>query len=203
MHRIQSQLFADHHNFLRLLRCLEVEIQCYESNRPWSAKFPVILDILDYVQFYPEQYHHPMEDALFDLLLAKQVEHSGAIREMKAEHKVLEQLTRKARDLFNGVAHDSVVPMAELVRVCREFIRRQVDHIERENHVLYPLLAAHVSQEEWDSVEAALGKRRDPLFSQAVIDEYRNLYSAILEAESGIAVGATARAIDRPAPAPG
>lgn len=197
MHRTQSQLFADHHNLLRLLRCLEVEIACYEADQP-CAHLSVILDIFDYVQFYPEQYHHPLEDVLFELLVAKQVENADQIGAMKSEHKNLELLTRKARRLFNSVANDSVVPVTELVRVTREFLEQQIDHILRENRVVYPLLSANVSDAEWDELTAMVAQRKDPLFGKAIIDEYHNLYHAILQAESGIAVGATARAISKP-----
>ncbi|MGQ9426103.1 hemerythrin domain-containing protein [Gilvimarinus sp. F26214L] len=201
MHPTQSQLFADHHNFLRLLHCLEVELAHYEADEAWTANLPVILDIFDYVQFYPERYHHPIEDAVFDLLIAKDVAESEHARALKAEHKTLEDLTRKARQLFNSVAADNVVPVRELVRVTREFLDRQVQHIKRENQLIYPTLSQHVSPEEWDAISTSVGARRDPLFSRRIIEEYDDLYHAILAAESGVAPGATARAIstDRPA----
>lgn len=198
MHPTQSQLFADHHNFLRLLRCLEVEISCYEQSQPGSAHLSVILDIFDYVQFYPEQYHHPLEDALFDLLIARELENADQLQAMKAEHKALDALTRKASRLFNSVANDSVVPVNELVSVTREFLNRQIDHITRENRCVYPLLSANISETEWNEITASVAQRKDPLFSKAIIDEYRDLYDAILRAESAIAVGSTARAKRRP-----
>lgn len=197
MHPIQSQLYADHHNLLRLLHCLEAEIAGYEAGHPYNH-LSVILDIFDYVQFYPEQYHHPLEDELFSLLLHKQVENREHILALKAEHKELEALTRKASQLFSLVANDNVVPVNELVGVSREFLNRQIDHIVRENRGVYPMLSKTVSDGEWDSVAAAVAQRKDPLFGKGIMDEYRNLYSAILEAESGIAQGATARAISRP-----
>lgn len=202
MHPTQSQLFADHHNFLRLLRCMEVELAHYEADQPWKANLSAILDILDYVQFYPEQYHHPLEDAVAELLLKKGVKDAEGIRSMRLEHKTLEALTRRTAQLFNSVANDSVVPTRELIRAGREFLARQAAHIERENHHVYPLLCKYVSDAEWDEISKAVDQQKDPLFSRAIIDEYRDLYRAILRSESEFDVGgATARAIDRPAAA--
>lgn len=198
MHPTQSQLYADHHNLLRLLHCLEVEIAGYEAGRPCDH-LSVIVDIFDYVQFYPEQYHHPLEDELFTLLLDKKLDISPQIANLKAEHKDLEALTRKASQLFNSVANDNVVPVRELVTVSRIFLNRQIDHIVRENRGVYPLLSAIVSDAEWDKLGAAVARRKDPLFGKGIMDEYRSLYRAILQAERGVAVGATARAISRPA----
>lgn len=197
MHSTQSQLFADHHNFLRLLNCFEAELAWYEKDQPWDANLAVILDIFDYIQFYPETYHHPAEEAVYDLLLAKSVEESGVIAELKAEHRELEEIARKARTLFNAIANDSVVPVHKLVAVSREFLERQREHIRRENELVYPLLSAYVSHEEWEGVARELEKQRDPLFSRGIEDEYNSLYDAILEAEGDV-IGATARAINTP-----
>lgn len=200
MHPIQSQLYADHHNLLRLLHCLEAEIAGYEAGQPCDH-LSVILDIFDYVQFYPEQYHHPLEDELFTLLLRKKIGIEDQVLALKAEHKELEGLTRKASQLFNSVASDNVVPVNELVSVSREFLNRQIDHIVRENRLVYPLLSDIVGDAEWDRVASVVAERRDPLFGKGIMDEYRDLYSAILQAESEVAEGATARAISRPAAA--
>lgn len=199
MHPTQSQLFADHHNFTRLLRCMEIELGHYEADEPWKANLTAILEILDYVQFYPEQYHHPMEDAMAELLLAKKVANEEEIHSMRAEHKALEALTRRTSQLFNSVANDSVVPTQELVRVGREFLQRQMAHIDRENHYIYPLMREHLTDLEWDQISAAVEQRKDPLFSRAILDEYRDLYRTIVQSESEVNVeGATARAINRP-----
>ncbi|MCW8194302.1 hypothetical protein F6455_05855 [Proteobacteria bacterium 005FR1] len=201
MHPAQSQLFADHHNFLRLLRCLEAEVSYYEFHQSWRAHISVILDIFDYVQFYPEQYHHPLEDEVFDLLLDKGVGDARELWAMKSEHKELEALTHRASNLFNMVANDNPVPADLLVTVTREFLIKQLEHINRENRHVYPLMAEHVSDAEWDSMLASVVHRKDPLFGKGIIAEYRDLYNAITKAESGVMAGATARAINRPTPA--
>lgn len=197
MHSTQSQLFADHHNFQRLLNCFEAELAWYEKDQPWRANLAIILDIFDYIQFYPETYHHPSEEAVYELLLQKEVEQSEVIRALKAEHRELEEVTRRARTLFNAIANDSVVPVNKLVEVSREFLERQREHIRRENEIIYPLLSAHVSHEEWERVTQELEEQRDPLFSEAIEEEYSSLYDAILEAEGDV-IGATARAINTP-----
>lgn len=201
MHPTHSQLCADHFNFLRLLRCLEAEIACYEAGNTSDGRLPVILDILDYVQHYPEKWHHPLEDVVFELLLIKQVENSDHIWGIKSEHKALEELTRRAVELFTAVANDAVVSRDELLGVAREFIQRQLDHINRENRLIYPLLGRYISPREWDEITKKVEARHDPLFTKSVREEYRNLYHTIVQSERGLALGATARGIDPPASA--
>lgn len=197
MHPTQSQLNADHYNFLRLLRCLESEITCYEADQASHAKLAVILDIFEYVQIYPEKFHHPIEDLVFELLLIKQVQGSEDVWAIKSEHKKLEELTRRAAQLFTSVANDTVVSVEDLITVTREFISRQLDHINRENRLVYPLLEKNISDQEWDEITAKVSVGNDPVFNDSIKKEYKNLYKAIVQSERGVAIDAMAKPIKK------
>lgn len=195
MHPTQSQLFADHYNFQRLLNVFEAELSWYEQGEPGGVNLAVILDIFDYVQFYPETYHHPAEEAIYELLMEREFDQAELLAELKAEHKELDEITRRARRLFNAVASDSVVPVDHLVQAGREFVERYRQHIERENELVYPLLSAHITYEEWERVTREL--QEESYLNDAIEDEYHSLYDGILEAERDI-IGTTARAINTP-----
>lgn len=197
MHPTQSQLNADHYNFLRLLRCLESEMACYEADQASNAKLAIILDIFEYVQFYPEKFHHPIEDLAFELLLIKQVQGSEDVWAIKSEHKKLEELTRRAAQLFTSVANDTVVSVDDLIAVTREFINRQLDHINRENRLVYPLLEKYISDQEWDEITAKVAVSNDPVFDNSIKKEYKNLYKAIVQSERGVAIDAMAKPIKK------
>ena len=215
MHVYQSQLYADHYNFLRLLHFLESEIACYEAGSERHARLDIILDIFDYIQNYPERWHHPFEDAIFELMLIKQVPQSDQIWGLKSEHKKLEKLTHHASELFASVANDVVVPVEELVNVSLEFIRRQQEHINIENRIVYPLFDQYLSQNDWETIGSQVAAKLDPMFmqevdpngsekkssqrqqrDQAIKAEYRNLLKHIMQAERGTQFGTTARAKD-------
>lgn len=197
MHPTQSQLNADHFNILRLLRCLESELTCYEADQASHAKLAVILDIFEYVQFYPQKFHHPIEDLVFELLLIKQVEGSEDIWAIKSEHKKLEELTRRAAQLFTSVANDTVVAVDDLISVTREFISRQLDHINRENRLVYPLLEKMISDVEWDDITEKVLANNNLLFDGSINKEYKNLYKAIIQAERGVGIDAMAKPIKK------
>ena len=194
MHPTQSQLCADHFNFLRLLRSLELEIACYEVAS--EGRLPVILDIFDYVQVYPEKWHHPIEEIAFETLLKRQAENSDVIWGMRAEHNALEEITHKVHEMFIAVANDTIVPADKLVTATRDFVARQLDHINRENRLIYPLFNKYLSTQDWDAITEKVQAKQDPLFSEHLCQEYRSLYKSILRGERGTALGATARAVN-------
>lgn len=196
MHPTYSQLCADHFNLLRLLRALEAEIACYEAGGGRAGRLSVILDIFDYVQVYPEKWHHPVEEALFEVLLRKQVENSELIWGMRAEHKTLESLTRHTAELFMAVANDTIVPIYKLADATREYIARQLDHINQENRLIYPLLEKNLTDEEWDDITDQVSARLDPLFNQEMRGEYAQLHRSVIRSERGVALGAIAKVSD-------
>lgn len=195
MHALLSQLYADHYNALRLLRCFESELACIESQEDWHDRLPIILDILEYVRVYPEKFHHPIEDLAFDKLLVKDVPGASTIWGIKAEHVKLEKMTQKAQQLFANVANDVVVSMEELLSTAGEFIARQTDHINCENSMIFPLFEKYLSDEDWSAIQQKIDLKKDPLFEQRVREEYKSLYQAILKAEGGLSEVAMAKPI--------
>ena len=71
MHRIQRQLQIDHNHMQRLLDCFGHEIDCYDFDSKRSADLNIILSTLDYIKTYPNKWHHPTEDIIFNWLLKK------------------------------------------------------------------------------------------------------------------------------------
>ena len=73
MHKIQRQLHTDHHHLHKLLNCLSHEIGCYDFDSKRAPDLAIILSALDYVRTYPDKWHHPSEDIIFNRLLKKKV----------------------------------------------------------------------------------------------------------------------------------
>ncbi len=186
MHALQRQLYRDHYHFQRLLYCLQREINCYGPKSTRPAKLSVILDALDYVQVYPEKWHHPVEDVIFRRLLDKEITERELIESLLAEHESLEQLTPRVSQLFLAVANDCVVPAQELRSAAQEFIDRQSQHLDTENDLIYPLIDQYLTDEDWGQVAASLDAMADPLFDKPLQDDYQNLYRYIVEMEEEI-----------------
>ena len=63
MSDVVAALLRDHANIGRVLEALERQLAVFdEAGRP---DYDVLQGIIDYFETYPEQGHHPVEDALF------------------------------------------------------------------------------------------------------------------------------------------
>lgn len=184
MHVIEKQLHLDHYHISRLLHCLQRNICHFETAGAWAEHLSLILDALDYVKVYPEHWHHPVEDKIFAYIAKHYPQHAEVVAALHAEHKDLESLTRQLTSMFDAVANDTVVPMEQLSRMTREFLLRQLAHIERENELVYPLLGSCLNADDWKKLEAEIEEARDPLFGVELKNEYQSLHNHIMNTDT-------------------
>ena len=93
MQYILEQLEQDHRRMLRMMYLLSKDIHRLTGLDRGTANMDRILEILDYIQVYPEIWHHPTEDVLFKQLLSKKHVNVEAIHLLLNDHPRLEALS--------------------------------------------------------------------------------------------------------------
>lgn len=183
MHKIQRQLHTDHYHLQRLLNCLSHEIDCYDFDSKQVPDLDIILSALDYLGTYPDKWHHPSEDIIFNRLLNRKVKASKLIKQLQVEHEKIALETKKINELFNSVADDCIVSADELLTGAKKFIELQKQHLNKENELIYPLMDTEFSEKEWREIEKEIKLQDDPLFSNRSKKEFDQLYRHILDME--------------------
>ncbi|MCP5245383.1 MAG: hemerythrin domain-containing protein [Burkholderiales bacterium] len=183
MHTIQRQLHTDHYHLQRLLNCLSHEIDCYDFDSKRVPDLDIILSALDYVRTYPDKWHHPSEDVIFNRLLNKEVKESKLIKQLQDEHEKIVLETKEINELFNSVADDCIVSAVELLSSARKYIALQKKHLNKENEFVYPLMDTEFSEQDWREIEKEVKIQSDPLFNNRSKKEYDQLYRYIIDLE--------------------
>ncbi len=183
MHKIHHRLNTDHYHIQQLLDCFGYEIDCYDFDSKRSADLEIILSALDYIQTYPEKWHHPAENIIYDRLLKKQVSQSTLIKQLQSEHEKIFQATKKLQEMFDHVAEDCIIPADQLLTRSRDYIQLQSQHVEKENEHIYPLMHTAFSEDEWHEIEDEIKTQNDPLFDIPSKKEYHHLYRHIMDME--------------------
>lgn len=96
MQYLLDQLEQDHHRILQMMYSLSNELNHY-SNDDNCTK---ILNILNYIRVYPEIWHHPTEDVLFNQLLSKPSISFKVVNELLKEHPHLEALSVELSGIY-------------------------------------------------------------------------------------------------------
>jgi hemerythrin-like domain-containing protein len=181
MSRIIEILLDEHRNIEKLLHVLEQELKIFDRGE--SPDYEILQAIIDYFQDYPESYHHPKEDIVFEKLKLRDPAATRHIGDAKAEHQVetdrLRQFARATEDVLAG---------RELLRqtfhnVVRDFIEHQRQHMAKEERLLFPSAVKALRPEDWVEINARLNARIDPLFDDSTEKKFHALQQTIVRWE--------------------
>jgi len=174
-------LRQEHRNIERLLLVLERELAIFaRGGRP---DYEVIHAVIAYFQVYPDAYHHPLEDMVFEKLKARDFAVAAKIGDLAADHRRgAERLRRVAQ------AVESVLAGRELLRqtvnniIC-DFIEHERHHIAMEERDFFPAAVNALQPRDWAEIASRLTNQRDPLFRDVVEQRFEIVRTHILQLE--------------------
>ncbi len=146
-----------------------------------EPQYPVMLDILLYMTHHPDLFHHPREELMFARICQRLEQPSELIEQLREEHRINGQRSLKLLDMLRAVVNGSLVSQEELGEACHEYVRGQRLHIAREESGLYRLAEAHLTEEDWESLDVDAEKRANP-FADKLRRRYLDFYQEICRA---------------------
>jgi hemerythrin-like domain-containing protein len=183
MSRMIEVLLEEHRNIEKLLVVLQQELDAFDHSE--SPDYEILQAVIDYFQDYPEGYHHPKEDILFEKLKLRDPGAAQGIGDVEDEH---EMETMRLQRLSEAV--DDILAGREYLRqnfrdVVRDFIEYQHRHMSKEELLLFPAAAKALKPEDWVEIDARMDDRKDPLFD-GTDQKFHALRQAILRWEHEI-----------------
>jgi hemerythrin-like domain-containing protein len=181
MSSIIDILLEEHRNIEKLLLVLEQELEVFDHSEP--PDYEILQAIIEYFQDYPESYHHPKEDIVFEKLKSRDPAAVTRIGDVEAEHQVeLKRLQRFAQAVDDILAGREY-PRQSFHNVVQEFIEHQRHHMHKEEQLLFPAAVKALQRDDWAEIDARMNDRKDPLFDNAVEKKFNVLRQSILRWE--------------------
>jgi hemerythrin-like domain-containing protein len=174
-----SRLQLEHDNILKSLNLLE--LQYLDMCRGRTPDYSLMRSIIVYIQEYPEQIHHPMEDMVFSILLERlddAEDNVEFVQRIITEHTQLEDVTRRLRESLESMLK-GMVPEETLKQQLSEFLAGMRQHIIMEETELYPLIQKVLTNKDWNKLQSMLPILDDPIFGRRTRDDYERLYREI------------------------
>jgi hemerythrin-like domain-containing protein len=172
-----QRLHHDHRNLARLLDLLERQVTLFGQAE--AADLELMVDIMDYIENYANQVHHPTEDVVYEHLLAHAGEAADDARLLMREHAELIERTSGFRRVLEGVLQGSVESREAIEARGRSFLAEQREHMRTEEARVFPFADKVLSDGDWAEVEHAAPNFEDPLFGNQVLTRYRELFQHI------------------------
>jgi hemerythrin-like domain-containing protein len=167
-------LREEHANLARLLDLLEQQMA-----DPQKADFGLVKSILDYCLTYPDQFHHPKEDMVYQALAHYEHEMSPSIEDLEAEHEEIGILTRETAAALDKAMADGAADKAYLVDMVRSFVEFYRRHIAKEEREFFPEALKILDAATWDDIASRVTDPADPLFNEKAAEHFLALRKRI------------------------
>lgn len=177
---ILNELTADHRNMAKILKLMEAELDSFTAGE--APDYDLILLVLDYLQDFPEQIHHPKEDLVYRQLAGARGDLLNDIDDIEADHEALAQLVAAFRQAVERILNEEEMSREVLIQRGRELLDRYWVHMREEEERLFPLAARSLGDEDWAEIALAAADGTDPVFTARQMKHFSELRSRILAA---------------------
>lgn len=174
IHRLQQ----DHINYSRLLNLLEAEADVLHAGG--NASYPLIRDIITYMHEFPDVYHHPCEDFLFNYLLEVDQYWSTVVERLIQQHALVAGIAAElAEILAQPTPAPSPVQKQNILSRINDYLAIMRKHMLTEEKEIYPVLNAQLDQDVLENIRQQLAAVKDPVFGEKLREKYQRLLDSI------------------------
>jgi len=175
-----ERLYKDHDN-LRSILCL-LERLLIDIYRGSSASYLMLQRILLYIQDYPSHIHHPAEYAVFSAV-SKEGRSNKKFHEdvntLMEDHSEIDDIIRNAIEAVGPRSISTQPDVTDIGDKLSTLMIRERSHLLFEEMNIYPYIAEHLSNEDWENISALIPDYEDPIFGGKVRKEYELIFKAL------------------------
>jgi len=169
--QLLDRLRVEHGQLLRKLNLLE--LQYLGMCRGKTPDYSLMQSIIVYVQEYPEQIHHPLEDMIYSILLER-VDDVSFVQKLISEHTQLEVVTRELRELLES-SPGCTASNEKLKLQLSEFLVGQRRHIYTEESEVFPLVQSALTEKDWQRIQYMTPILDEPIGGKRTWYDYERL----------------------------
>lgn len=164
-------LHNEHIYIGNLLDSIEEQLQLIDSGR--EVDFNFLIDIVDYLKNFPDRYHHPKEDLIFQRLALRDQSAMSEVQSLFEEHRALEvQIARVGESLEDYQLLPTVQKLKRIGELCSDYVRIMRRHIDREEAELLPRAVAALREEDWFLIEQHSTPVQEMPIEDTLVDNY-------------------------------
>jgi hemerythrin-like domain-containing protein len=146
-----------------------------------APRFDVFHAMLDYIDAFPERFHHPKEDAyLFNFLSVRHSDAVPLIDRLRAEHAIGAEKIRQLADALTRYEADGARAFARFAGAAAAYAAFHYSHMRAEEDELIPLARKYLTTDDWKAIDAAFAGNADPLIGIEAGAQYIDLFRRIV-----------------------
>ena len=187
---------GEHRGMWRVASAMDALAQTLERPEERTASIQAIGAMLDYIDGYIDQVHHPKEDQYLFSALKRHAHGVGTVVErLEHEHRDGPRFRDELRQAVQSVAAGRSNDMPALVQSVAEFTEQLRAHIRAEEMHVMPEARKVLTAQDWQAIDAAFLDNDDPLFGARARSEFEALKARIIAiTPAPVGLGGTAPA---------
>ena len=171
---IMVTLNSEHRYISSLLEALAEQADNLLPGR--KPDYALMHDIVRYMASFPDEYHHPREDLVFDRLVARDPEARPIVEELLEGHREINRRSRELLGHLERITRDGhAADNRKIKYLCDRYIGHYWEHINTEEGKVFPRATAKLRPDDWFAVNTRAKYVDDPLFGSRVRKEYARL----------------------------
>ncbi|MBA4742670.1 MAG: hemerythrin domain-containing protein [Azoarcus sp.] len=167
----------EHGNFVRLLDLIDNWTVRFRAGE--EVEYELLREVMYYMTHYPDRYHHPLEDAVFDYLAQRHEEYRAAVEELSVQHRQIAELGKALVDDLDAIVGDAVMSREAVVEDAASYSELMRHHMKLEESTLFPAIAEHCTDADWEAAVSRVGDGIDPMFGDSVEQRYETVHREI------------------------
>jgi hemerythrin-like domain-containing protein len=164
---------AEHRHFARLLDLLDQQVVAFHSDD--EPNFELMLDVVSYLRYFPDRYHHPREDVAFARMVERDPAMKPLVDQLLQEHRVITSAGTELLKYLKQVVDDVVVERSKVEAAAATYLVYYRRHLALEDRDVVPRAEQLLTPGDWEAVKSAIAVGPDPLFGEEADPRYREL----------------------------
>lgn len=179
MNPLLQRLGRDHAGLVQLLNLLEAMLDRFHAGD--EPDYDVIAEILEYMESYADEIHHPSEELIYRRLIEIGEGGHEVLSVLSKQHDVLHQVTKDFRTAIEGILNEEVIRRDEVEAQGRDLIETLRQHMVLEDTVAFPLALEKLSGDDWRVLIETAPDDNDPIFGKPDPARFSSLYHLLIE----------------------
>lgn len=169
---------GDEHKYqARLLNLLEKHVALL--NQGQQPDYQVMAGVMSYMTRYPDRFHHPKEDLLFEKIVQREPSAQAKVDALLEAHR---EIIAKGGALLAAIEHcrdgGPEADTHKLRKAAHAYIGMLRRHMDIEYLQMFPLAQRVLLAEDWAEVDARMKPILDPVFGEQVAGEFHTVKQA-------------------------
>jgi acetyl esterase/lipase/hemerythrin-like domain-containing protein len=187
------KIIDEHRYVIRLFSVLAQEAKGLLQGK--ACDYDVVADILNYMSNYPDRFHHPKEDLIFDgMIKASKGKLAGptakVIARLREGHKQIDA---------NAAMLSANLPIIKTTRSKKkrkqfgeslnEYMIGLRSHMALEEKEIFKPAIHLLSNADWRAIDKAIAPISDPVFGDQQLKQYGDLFDRYVDTYDGVQLG--------------